>query len=290
MPGLGRGPPGRGGNPGVAPGRGVAAGGRGRLAGLTPKGLLPGRGPGRAGGRGGIPGVSASGGRTARSAGTVGPGAGVLALAGAAGRARTGPGTAGEGAPGCWPTAGVAAAGVITVGVLPACAAVTGDAVDGTALTGLTGAGAVVAGAPAVAGRGAGAAGAAPGNASLSRRATGASTVDDADLTNSPSSLSLVMTSLLGTPSSLASSCTRALPATGLLIRSRAADPRQLLRYWGSLLIASTSSSAHRCRPAFGCRTGGRVPGSCSIRARLPGGTGVAVAGLGCCAVLCCAR
>lgn len=53
--------------------------------------------------------------------------------------------------------------------------------------------------------------------ASFSRRATGASTVLDADLTNSPISLSLARTFLLSTPSSLASSCTRALPATALL-------------------------------------------------------------------------
>jgi hypothetical protein len=56
------------------------------------------------------------------------------------------------------------------------------------------------------------------GNASRNRRATGASTVEDADFTNSPISLSLASTSLLVTPSSFASSCTRALPATGLLI------------------------------------------------------------------------
>jgi hypothetical protein len=59
---------------------------------------------------------------------------------------------------------------------------------------------------------------AATGNASRRRRATGASTVDDALFTNSPSSLSFARTSLLGTPSSFASSCTRALPATGLLV------------------------------------------------------------------------
>lgn len=53
--------------------------------------------------------------------------------------------------------------------------------------------------------------------ASRSRRATGASTVLDADFTNSPCSLSLARTSLLVTPSSFASSCTRALPATALL-------------------------------------------------------------------------
>ena len=56
------------------------------------------------------------------------------------------------------------------------------------------------------------------GNASRNRLATGASTVDDADFTNSPCSLSLARTSLLVTPSSFASSCTRALPATALLI------------------------------------------------------------------------
>lgn len=54
-------------------------------------------------------------------------------------------------------------------------------------------------------------------NAPRRRRATGASTVLDADLTNSPISLSLARTVLLSTPSSLASSCTRALPATALL-------------------------------------------------------------------------
>ena len=52
-----------------------------------------------------------------------------------------------------------------------------------------------------------------PPNASRRRRATGASTVEDADFTNSPCSLSRARTSLLVTPSSLANSCTRALPA-----------------------------------------------------------------------------
>src|SRR4029077_13031018 len=54
----------------------------------------------------------------------------------------------------------------------------------------------------------------APPNDSRSLRATGASTVEDADLTNSPCALSRASTSLLVTPSSLANSCTRALPAT----------------------------------------------------------------------------
>ncbi|MBB5479683.1 hypothetical protein JOD64_004282 [Micromonospora luteifusca] len=39
----------------------------------------------------------------------------------------------------------------------------------------------------------------------------------DADFTNSPISFSLARTVLLSTPSSFASSCTRALPATALL-------------------------------------------------------------------------
>jgi hypothetical protein len=43
-------------------------------------------------------------------------------------------------------------------------------------------------------------------NDSLSLRTTGASTVDDADRTNSPSSWSLAMTALLSIPNSLASS------------------------------------------------------------------------------------
>ncbi len=53
---------------------------------------------------------------------------------------------------------------------------------------------------------------------SRSLRATGASTVEDADFTNSPSDSNCESTCLLVTPSSFASSCTRALPATDLLI------------------------------------------------------------------------
>lgn len=62
-----------------------------------------------------------------------------------------------------------------------------------------------------------------PPNDSRSRRATGASTVDEADLTNSPCSLSRARTSLLVTPSSLANSCTRALPATTSPVREATA-------------------------------------------------------------------
>jgi hypothetical protein len=72
-----------------------------------------------------------------------------------------------------------------------------------------------------------GAAGAADASrAARSRRATGASTVLDADFTNSPSSLSLARTTLLSTPSSFASSCTRALPATELLTPRPGGNPR----------------------------------------------------------------
>lgn len=53
--------------------------------------------------------------------------------------------------------------------------------------------------------------------ASVSLRTTGASIVEDAERTNSPSSWSLAMTALLSTPNSLASSYTRTL-ATSLLL------------------------------------------------------------------------
>jgi hypothetical protein len=81
-----------------------------------------------------------------------------------------------------------------------------GRALVGLGLGRTAGAGAL---APAALGAdGAGAAGAAEpaSKAPRSRRATGASTVLDADLTNSPMSLSLARTVLLSTPSSLASS------------------------------------------------------------------------------------
>jgi len=68
-------------------------------------------------------------------------------------------------------------------------------------------------------------------NVARSRRATGASTVLDADFTYSPSSCSLASTVLLSTPSSFASSCTRALPATTLLTsRLSRQFPRSLSR------------------------------------------------------------
>lgn len=94
------------------------------------------------------------------------------------------------------------------------------------------------------------------GNASFSLRTTGASIVDEALLTNSPNSLSLAMISLLDLPSSFASSCTRALPATALLtVRPGGRTARPRVSCTGSLLelhgVLTTG------RPAFGGVLGG---------------------------------
>ncbi len=177
----GRGAPGRG-----APGRGACGRGiAGRSTGCADEnGLLPTRGVRAAGfgaaGRG--PGVGP---------GRLGAGPGVSGAAGGCGAAGAGAwaagcagggvgaGAAGLGAAGL--AAGALAAGFAAAAPLP-------DAFSGAGLP--------------------------PPNDSRSRRATGASTVDDADLTNSPCSPSRARTSLLVTPSSLANSCTRALPAT----------------------------------------------------------------------------
>jgi hypothetical protein len=170
-------PPGRG-----APGRGACGRGIGRSTGCAEeKGLLPTRG------------VRAAG------FGAAGRGPGV------------GPGRAGasvEPACGC---SGASAAGAGGSGGLGAGGA------TGFGAAGFAGAGAASlteALAPAPLPAAFSGAGLPPPNDSRSRRATGASTVDDADLTNSPCSLSRASTSLLVTPSSLANSCTRALPAT----------------------------------------------------------------------------
>ncbi len=88
--------------------------------------------------------------------------------------------------------------------------------------------------------------------ASRKRRATGASTVLDADLTNSPMSFNLASTVLLSTPSSLASSCTRALPGTALLtLRSCERHPQRPHSCTRSLVISGTSSCAHVGRPTL---------------------------------------
>jgi len=117
----------------------------------------------------------------------------------------------------------------------------------------LVGAGRAAAGAGALGAGAAGAAGAEPASrAPRSRRATGASTVLDADLTNSPISLSLARTVLLSTPSSFASSCTRALPGTALLTsRSCEPNPQRPHSCTRSLVISGTSSCAHLGRPTL---------------------------------------
>src|SRR3954454_12121809 len=100
-----------------------------------------------------------------------------------------------------------------------------------------------------------------PSSAARSRRATGASTVLDADLTNSPISLSLASTVLLSTPSSFASSCTRAFPGTALLTsRWCEPNPQRPHSCTRSLVISGTSSCAHVGRPTLLSRTGRRRP------------------------------
>lgn len=153
----------------------------------------PGLGPGVAG-RG--PGAGGAAGEGAAAAGA-GAGASAAGAAGAADAA----GAAGLGAAGA---AGLAAASAAAAGAGFAGPGVAvGAGVAGVALAGAGAAGASAFGA-----------GLPPPKDSRSRRATGASTVEDADLTNSPCSLRRARTSLLVTPSSLANSCTRAFATT----------------------------------------------------------------------------
>ncbi len=124
---------------------------------------------------------------------------GVL-LAGASAAAGLGAGTPGLGAAGRADGAGEGAPGV---GVPPARFAAAGE---GAALRGAPGFAADLPALPP-----------GPCSASVNLRTTGASIVEDAERTNSPSSWSLAMTTLLSTPNSLASSYTRTL-ATSLLL------------------------------------------------------------------------
>lgn len=130
---------------------------------------------------------------------------------------------AGAGAAGCGGVTsagtGAAAAGRAGAGVAgrAVAAAGFGPPAPGRAAPPLAGAGEVWVADPLVGGPVFAAAGAAAGKAVRSLRTTGASMVEDGDLTNSPMSVSFAMISLLVLPSSFASSCTRALPATALL-------------------------------------------------------------------------
>ncbi len=261
--GLGRGIPGRapGGpemRPGPAPpsrpaggrgGRSAGASGSalGRGAGRRPipcveeNGLLPGRGaPGRVGrgvgcdvGATDVAGASGSS-TVAGVAAAFGPGLGEGAFDTLASGSDTG-----AGADDSTPTrslAGCSGEGPLSgLSVLPA----------PPGLSALS-AGAVAAGWGAGAFLAAGLAGAAwdfssAPNVSVNRLTTGGSTVDEADLTNSPISLSLVRTTLLSTPSSFASSWTRTL-ATLLLFGPgpRRGDGRTVS--W----CACSSESTHR--------------------------------------------
>ena len=180
-------PPGRGGMlPGLAPpGRG----------GMPPgAGLAPGGTPGWGRGIARSTGCTEENGLLPTRRGRGPPGLGAAGPGSAPDSATGGTGAA-AGVGGATGAAGIGAAGVAA----------------GAAGGGATSVAAALVGAAFFAGA---AAGFAPPNASRSRRATGASTVDDADLTNSPCSLSRARTSLLVTPSSFANSCTRALPAT----------------------------------------------------------------------------
>ena len=240
MPGFGFGPPpgrcipGVPGRGGTAPGPepGRGAPGRGVVGALPP--TPNGLLPTRGPGRG-------TPGRGTVDGGLIGIGAGVGAGAGVTG----------------------GAGGASTVG--PGAATTTGSGCGAGA--GSSGAAAFLAG-----GLGVSARGGAGGKASRSRRATGASTVDEALFTNSPSSLSLARTSLLETLSSLASSCTRALPATGLL-RAKPAAARA---------VALVGGRAHRWRfiecplpitAPYGCPDGGVRPmrSCCPSRTRTRG-------------------
>lgn len=273
-PPCGRGAPGAPGAPGrgAPPGRGAC----GRAMPVEPpevKGLLPGRGPaGRPPGRGarspwapgrGPPGRPPS--RWPAGPGRApGRGPGVAPGRGAAGRSWAGrscEGAAGAGAENSAAGTGVTGAGLAGaagaglgpgrgpgVGAAPAGLGVVGAAAGLGA--GAAGFGAPGVGAPGFAAALRGAAGFAEGlpapppgpcSASVSLRTTGASIVEDAERTNSPSSWSLAMTTLLSTPNSLASSYTRTL-ATSLLLGPGCHPDR---RYFMGVLIAY-SSSAHR--------------------------------------------
>lgn len=180
---------------------------RGVRVGVFPEnGLFPGRGPAGFGATG----ASASGAAAATGAGaTSGAGAGLGAGAGAA----TGAGAAGAAA------SAAAAAGAAATGAAAGGAAAGTGATDGVAAAGAAAAGA---GLGARAGVGAGprrtledddvrrgaadvADESAPRDA-RNLRATGASTVEEAERANSPMSLSFSRTCLLSSPSSFASS------------------------------------------------------------------------------------
>jgi hypothetical protein len=219
MAGLGRGipgtPPGRGarksvGSPGrslrLAGARGGSSPGAGRRSRCIPcveeKGLLPGRGPVGRGARGTAGGDVGSCARAAGATGAVGAG-GADGVDGACSGART------AGA------AGLVSVGLVATGESMLVSAEAAEPFDVAAALPLDPeAGAALA--AFLASLASAAVFQASPRSAVSRRTTGASTVEDADLTNSPMSVRAASTSLLGTPNSLASSWTRTF-ATVLL-------------------------------------------------------------------------
>ena len=144
-----------------------------------------------------------------------------------------GPAAAGRGAAGRGGMLGVPSSGEEVKGLLPGRgpgaagrAGAASRSSAGASATGDSGAAGAAAALGAAFFAGAGAAGAAAaaaawaGNASRTLRATGGSMVEEALLTNSPFSFNHARRDLLSRPSSFASSWTRALPGTVLLLRS----------------------------------------------------------------------
>lgn len=228
-------PPGR--EPGRAAGApGDAAAGRGALGvcGAPAAGAAAGRGPGRAPGAGAPP---------VRCAGPGWAGAGWPGPVCVPGRgAPPGVRPAGAGAGASPPGRGPAAGRGPGVGAPPA-----GRGPGRTEEEGAAAAAGPCAEAGAAGAEGLRAPGRAEGppsflNASVNLRTTGASIVEDADRTNSPSSWSLAMTTLLSTPNSLASSYTRTFATSLLLVRGGRPPDRRYRMY----VLIAYSSSAHR--------------------------------------------
>jgi hypothetical protein len=210
----------------------------------VPNGLLPGRGPaGRPAGRG------ASGSATGTAAAAAGAAGSASAAAGAGTGGATGAGEGGE--------AGIGSAA--------GCSAASAGALAGTAavfVAALVFLAALVFFAAGLASAG--------GIASRRRLATGASTVEDADFTNSPMSCNLARTSLLVTPSSLASSWTRTFDTTLLSWSGQGAPDRQCMRH---TFIVARSWGVHPRTPGpfdrrpspVTCDSGGCPSRSCAV-------------------------
>ncbi len=222
---AGRAPPGRGARSPGPPGRGARSGRPPSRWPAGPGRAPPGRGPGVTPGLG-ADGAGADGGAwNSGCAGAAGAGLGAAGPGFGPGRG------AGDGAGPALAGLGVGAAAGLAGAAGRAWA--PGVGAPGFAGAALRGAAGFAAGLPALP--------PGPCKASVSLRTTGASMVEDAERTNSPSSWSLAMTTLLSTPNSLASSYTRTL-ATSLLLGPGCPPDR---RYFMGVLIAY-SSSAHR--------------------------------------------